>query len=68
MNMPPLLIDCPETGFPVRTGRSVSKEEFQELDLEDEIVDCPYCDHTHTWDKDDAYFRDEADDGSDFHG
>lgn len=55
--MPQLLIDCPETLLPVKTGMSVSRESFDTVTLKNNATDCPHCGQMHRWDKEDAYFK-----------
>ncbi len=50
-----VMITCPVTGMVVFTGMDLPKKEFEAADIRDEIVKCPHCSQTHTWQKEDAY-------------
>ena len=59
--MPDVMIRCPVTGKPVRTGMSLSRESLELSELEDNRVGpCPHCGQTHVWDKEDAYLESQA--------
>lgn len=57
--MPEVLIDCPSTGKPIETGIALSKRHFESADMRDNSIQCPHCRQTHTWDKEDAYLKEE---------
>ncbi|SFH06756.1 hypothetical protein SAMN04488020_106120 [Palleronia marisminoris] len=56
--MDDVLIKCPVTGKPVKTGIVAEREGFEESVLEESTVPCPHCGQTHTWDKQDAWLAD----------
>ena len=52
-----VMIKCPVTGRDVRTGVSVTKDEyFRTMDVEDvQLSGCPACGGTHVWSKSDSF-------------
>ena len=53
--MADVLIKCPITHEPVRTGHDMPKEWFEKAAFQNERVRCPRCGLVHYWDKEDAY-------------
>ena len=55
--MPQLFILCPETGKEVYTGLNMDWFDLDAYDLKPEPLECPHCDGTHSWTKDDVQLR-----------
>lgn len=54
-----VVIDCPVTGKPVRTGIGMDRASFEGSALTNNQVDCPHCGQVHTWSKADARLEGE---------
>ena len=54
-----LIITCPSTGKPVRTGMSMNKHSFQKALIGAHEVRCPHCGQVHVWSKKDAHLAGE---------
>lgn len=56
--MPEVIIKCPETGKPVRTGMVMDEQSFNTASLKDNVlIRCPACGKDHCWSKEDAFLK-----------
>lgn len=56
--MPTIMIKCPETGKPLKTGVETTKLIFEAHTYRGHAVSCPHCRKVHAWDKKKAYLQD----------
>jgi endogenous inhibitor of DNA gyrase (YacG/DUF329 family) len=57
--MPVLYIDCPETGKPVPTGKTVPKS-MPADHMIGNIMKCTECERLHKWEGSEAYYFNET--------
>jgi endogenous inhibitor of DNA gyrase (YacG/DUF329 family) len=58
--MPEILINCPKTGKPVRTGFNVpDRATLDSNTYSGNAVTCPHCRGVHTWGNAEAYVSDD---------
>lgn len=50
-----VMIECPQTGRPIRTGIDVDDESFRLLKLRDNVIGCPVCGEIHEYRKEEAF-------------
>jgi DNA-directed RNA polymerase subunit RPC12/RpoP len=56
-----IMIYCPRTRKPVKTGISMNSQLFRNATIEGREVRCPHCGHIHVWSKKDAHLAGEQD-------
>lgn len=49
-----LMIECPKTRKPIRTGTWIDVKSFKTADLRGNSLKCPLCRQLHTWTKNDV--------------
>jgi endogenous inhibitor of DNA gyrase (YacG/DUF329 family) len=54
-----VMINCPTTGKPVKTGISMNIHLFRNATIEGREVQCPHCGKVHIWSKKDAHLAGE---------
>ena len=54
-----VMIKCPSTGKPVKTGMSMNKYSFQKALIGAHEVRCPHCGQIHVWSKKDTHLAGE---------
>ena len=54
------MIICPETGEDVWTGHDIDEQSWETASISKEILLCPACLNSHTWDKNDAFLSDDS--------
>jgi len=57
--MPKIMIICPTTKQPVRTGLDFPRELFETINIRDTTTKCPACGRVHTWSKKDAFLEEQ---------
>ncbi len=58
--MAQVLIKCPNTDKEVYTGLNMSWSELDSVELGEQVFRCPRCRETHTWEKEDAWLREDG--------
>lgn len=54
-----VIIRCPTTGHPVRTGLNMREDAFDMRELVNKTFHCPDCGEAHTWSRADAWLEDD---------
>lgn len=55
--MPMIMITCPTTRKPVRTGLDFPEEFFRNANIRETTTKCPACGKVHVWSKKDAFLE-----------
>lgn len=53
-----IIIRCPETQIPVRTGKMTTPTSFRAMSVIGTLQECPACGKPHRWDSRDAWLID----------
>ena len=54
-----VLINCPTTGKPVKTGMFMNRQLFRKEVFDNREVKCPHCGKIHVWSKKDSHLAGE---------